>query len=171
AKPTDAEKAQGTQELKTKLTGFSYRGEALPATLKLSGNKPVVDYFQQFKGLDAGDKYDPKGFWDLPIPITVDVDVFPDDVVIYDAEGYPALRKFLQEHGIRHILLTGYCTDMCYAKTCAGFENLSKDFNVFLVGDATLATFPANDTPKFTTNRKSTHLHSSHTVISYAVFC
>jgi len=82
----------------------------------------------------------------------VDVDVYPDDVMVYDAEGYPALRKFLQEHGIRHVLLVGYCTDMCYAKTCAGFENLSKDFNVFLVGDATLATFPANDSPKHATN-------------------
>jgi nicotinamidase-related amidase len=138
--------------MKEKLANFSYRGEPLPPTVKLSSDKPVVDYFQQFKGLDATDKFDPKGFWDMPIPVTVDVDVFPDDVMIYDGDGYPALRKFLQEHGIRHVLLTGYCTDMCYAKTCAGFENLSKDFNVFLVGDATLATFPANDTPKFATN-------------------
>ena len=27
-----------------------------------------------------------------------------------------------------------------------------RDFNVFLVGDATLATFPANPTPRFATN-------------------
>ena len=33
-----------------------------------------------------------------------------------------------------------------------GYENLSRDFNVFLVGDATLATFPASPTPKFTTS-------------------
>jgi hypothetical protein len=151
-KPTDSERAEGAKELKAKLNGFSYRGQLLPETLKLSETKPVVDYFQQFKGLDAGDRYDPRGFWDLPIPVTLDVEVFPDDVMIYDAEGYPALRKFLHEQGIRHILLTGYCTDMCYAKTCAGFENLSKDFNVFLVGDATLATFPANNTPKYATN-------------------
>jgi hypothetical protein len=151
-KPTEAEKAEGAKELKAKLNGFAYRGQPLPETLKLSKSKPVVDYFRQFQGLDAGDRYDPKGFWDLPIPVTVDVDVFPDDVMIYDAEGYPALRKFLQEQGIRHVLLTGYCTDMCYAKTCAGFENLSKDFNVFLVGDATLATFPSNNTPKYATN-------------------
>ena len=37
-------------------------------------------------------------------------------------------------------------------KTTAGYQNLSKDFNVFLVGDATLATFPANDTPAHATN-------------------
>jgi len=152
SKPTEADIAEGKKEMHAKLNGFGYRGGSLPDTLKLSAEKPVIEYFQQFKGLDAGDRFDPKGFWDLPIPVTVDVDVFPDDVMIYDNEGYPALRTFLEQHSIRHILLTGYCTDMCYARTCAGFENLSKDFNVFLVGDATLATFPANDTPRFATN-------------------
>jgi len=151
-KPTDAERAEGAKELHAKLTGFNYRGQPLRETLNLSADKPVVDYFRQFGGTDASDRYDPKGFWDLPIPVTVDVDVFPDDVMIYDGDGYPALRKFLQDHGIRHVLLTGYCTDMCYAKTCAGFENLSHDFNVFLVGDATLPTYPANETPKYATN-------------------
>lgn len=53
---------------------------------------------------------------------------------------------------MRHILLTGYATDMCFCKTTAGYENLSKDFNVFLVGDATLATFPANKTARYATN-------------------
>jgi hypothetical protein len=152
SRPTEAERREGANEMKAKLANFSYRGGPLPDTLKLSGDKPVVDYFKQFQGLDATDKFDPKGFWDLPIPATADIDVNPDDVMIYDADGYPELKKFLQEHAIRHVLLTGYCTDMCYAKTCAGFENLSKDFNVFLVGDATLATFPANDTPRHATN-------------------
>jgi hypothetical protein len=41
---------------------------------------------------------------------------------------------------------------MCFCLTTAGYNNLSKDFNVFLVGDATLATFPANNTPKCATN-------------------
>ena len=50
------------------------------------------------------------------------------------------------------MLLTGYATDMCFCKTTAGYQNLSKDFNVFLVGDATLATFPANSSPRFATN-------------------
>lgn len=150
--PTEAERREGAKELRTKLTSFDYRGEAVPDSLKLSGDKPVVDYFKQFKGLYAGDKFDPKGFWDLPIPVTTDIDVDPADVVIYDGEGYPALKKFLQDNGIRHVLLTGYATDMCYARTCAGYENLSKDFNIFLVGDATLATFPAAATPRFTTS-------------------
>ena len=146
------ERKQGAQELAAKLRGFNYRGEPLPSTFKLSEDKPVVDYFKQFPGLDASAHYNNAGYWDLPIPVTRDVEVFPDDVVVYDAEGYDKLREFLRANGIRHVLLTGYATDMCYAKTCAGYDNLSKDFNVFLVGDATLATFPAHVTPKFATS-------------------
>lgn len=88
----------------------------------------------------------------MPIPVVKGIDVHPDDVLIYDAEGYDVLKKFLKDNGIRHVLLTGYCTDMCYKSTCAGYENLSRDFNVFLVGDATLATFPSNSTPAYATN-------------------
>jgi hypothetical protein len=151
--PTETERREGAKELSAKLTNFVYRGEPLQSSLKLSSDKPVVDYFKEFPGLDAhSGKYDPIGFWDLPIPVTSDIDLDPADVIIYDGEGYPVLKKFLQENGIRHVLLTGYATDMCYARTCAGYENLSKDFNVFLVGDTTLATFPAAATPKFTTS-------------------
>jgi nicotinamidase-related amidase len=58
----------------------------------------------------------------------------------------------LKQHGIRHVLLTGYHTDMCVCSTTAGYKNLREDFDVFLVGDATLATFPAHDTPRFATS-------------------
>ena len=151
--PTEEERKQGENALKEKLHSFSYRGQALPTSFKISTDKTVAKYFEEFPGLDAHTgKYDPPGFWDLPIPITSDIDVDPNDVLIYDPQGYPALKKFLQDNGIRHILLTGYSTDMCYEKTCAGFVNLSKDFNVFLVGDATLATFPASPTPRFATS-------------------
>jgi hypothetical protein len=163
-KPTEAERAEGMKELKAKLTHFSYKGGTLPPAFKLSRDKPVVDYFNQFKGLDSSDHYDPKGFWDLPIPLTVDLGAQPDDVMIYDGDGYPALKAFLQKNGIRHILLTGYCTDMCYAKTCAGFENLENDFNVFLIGDATLATFPSNPTPRFATNTHISYAALEHLV-------
>ncbi|MFN8708890.1 MAG: cysteine hydrolase family protein [Planctomyces sp.] len=112
----------------------------------------MIDYFRQFPGIDSSAKYNGEGFWQLPIPVTSDIDVDREDVVIYDAEGYEPLRNFLKESGIRHVLLTGYATDMCYCRTTAGYENLSRDFNVFLVGDATLATFPSNDTPRYTTN-------------------
>jgi hypothetical protein len=150
--PGAEERRQGAQELEAKLRSFKYQGQPLPKTLSLSEDKPLADYFKQFPGLDAGPRYNQAGFWDLPIPVTRDLDPQPDDVVIYDAEGYDKLREFLRSKKVRHVLLTGYATDMCYARTCAGYENLSRDFNVFLVGDATLATFPAHVTPKFATS-------------------
>lgn len=150
--PTADERRTGAKELKAKLDAFTYRGEPLPDRLTLSTTLPVRDYFRQFPGLDAGPRYNRAGFWDLPIPVTRDIDVEPSDVVVYDGAGYAPLRDFLRKYNVRHVLLTGYATDMCFARTAAGYENLSRDFNVFLVGDATLATFPANATPRFATN-------------------
>lgn len=150
--PSEAERTEGRHELAAALNGFRYRGEPLPAEFNLSDEHPVRDYFQQFPGLDAGARFNNAGFWDLPIPVTKDVTVFPEDVVYYDEEGYPPLRDFLKQRGVRHVLLTGYATDMCFCRTTAGYENLSKDFDVFLVGDATLATYPANETPRYATN-------------------
>ena len=151
-RPTEAERVEGLRQMSAKLKSFTYRGETLPNQLELSTDLTVIDYFKKFPGLDAGAKYNGEGFWQLPIPVTSDITADPEDVVIYDAEGYEPLRKFLKDSGIRHVLPTGYATDMCFCKTTAGYENLSRDFNVFLVGDATLATFPSNDTPKYTTN-------------------
>jgi hypothetical protein len=150
--PTATERAEARRELSARLKRFDYTGGPLPGELQLSTNLPVVDYFKQFRGLDSGPKFNPPGFWDLPIPVTSDIEVGHDDVVIHDAQGYPMLRDFLKKHGIRHVLLTGYATDMCYASTCAGYQNLRQDFNVFLVGDATLATFPSHPTPRFATS-------------------
>ena len=105
-------------------------------------------YYREVKSLIVDKQHPVTGL----LPASTAVTTHPDDVVIYDAEGYPPLRDFLKKNGVRHVLLTGYATDMCFCKTTAGYENLSKDFNVFLVGDATLATFPANNTPRFATN-------------------
>jgi hypothetical protein len=150
--PTAAERAAAGRELKETLNTFDYTGETLPVELTLSADKPVIDYFRQFPGLDASARFNHAGFWELPVPVTSDITVHPDDVLIFDVEGYKPLKEFLQRHGVRHVLLVGYATDMCFCKTTAGYENLSKDFNVFLVGDATLATFPANNTPRYATN-------------------
>lgn len=163
-KPSEVARQQGARELNEKLNSFSYQGEPLPAKLTVSADRPSLDYFRQFPGLDAGAKYNNAGFWDLPIPVTKDVTAHPDDVVIYDAEGYPPLRQFLKENGIRHVLLTGYATDMCFCKTTAGYENLSKDFDVFLVGDATLATFPSNSSPRFATNASISFAALNHLI-------
>lgn len=150
--PTAQQRAEGAKELEAKLRNFEYKGQPLPAELQLSEQTPVIDYFKQFPGLDAGAKFNNTGFWDQPIPVTSDINVDPKDIIIYDADGYGPMRDFLKTQGIRHVLLTGYATDMCFCKTTAGYENLSRDFNVFLVGDASLATFPANNTPRYATN-------------------
>jgi len=150
--PSAGERELGTKELRKVLADFDYTGEALPETLTLNSKTPVIDYFKQFPGLDAGPRFNREGFWKLPIPVSTSVTVDPKDIVIYDDEGYEPLRDFLKSNGVRHILLTGYATDMCYCRTTAGYENLSKDFNVFLVADASLATFPSNSSPRFAVN-------------------
>lgn len=170
-RPTEREREDGRKDLQTILNSFDYRGQPLPQKLEISRDLPVIDYFQQFPGLDAGAKYNCEGFWDLPTPIIQDVTVDPDDIVIYDADGYAALRDFLKQHGVRHILLTGYCTDMCFRDTTAGYRNLSQDFNTFLVGDATLATFPANATPRYATNAHISFASLSHLITQESWVC
>ncbi|HEV3006118.1 MAG TPA: isochorismatase family protein [Pirellulales bacterium] len=150
--PSDAQRKAGGQALTARLRSFDYHGEPLPNVLTLSQEHPVADYLRQFGGTDAGDRFNAEGFWNMPIPVNRNIQVAPDDVVIYDAEGYEPLRDYLRAQGIRHVLLAGYNTDMCFCATTAGYDHLSPDFNVFLVGDATLATFPANPSPKFATN-------------------
>lgn len=162
--PTPEEQEQGRKELHEKLNRFDYTGEALPAELTLNAVTPVIDYFKQFPGLDSGPRYDPPGFWELPIPVVKSIETRPDDVLIYDAEGYEVLKNFLKENGVRHVLLAGYAADMCYKATTAGYENLSKDFNVFLVGDATLATFPSNTSPAYATNAAISYAALQHLV-------
>ncbi len=150
--PTAATRAEGMKELREKLNDFQYFGGSLPKTIQLDSENPVKSYFNAFPGLDATDKYDPAGFWQLPVPVMATIDVALNDLVIYDGDGYPKLRDHLRQMGIRHVLLAGYNTDMCVCKTTAGYENLREDFNVFLVGDATIATFPAQDSPRHATN-------------------
>ncbi len=164
SKPTKEERREGQRALDQKLSNFEYHGNPLDMQLMVDGNKTVADYFRKFPGLDASVKFNGEGFWDLPIPVVNAIDVAPNDVVIYDAEGYPPLRDFLRRQGIRHVLLTGYATDMCYCKTTAGYENLDPDFNVFLVGDATVATFPANNTPRYATNASLSFASLKHLI-------
>jgi nicotinamidase-related amidase len=133
-------------------SNIRFTGADLPAEITLSANNTVKDYFKQFPGLDAGDSYNNAGFWKMPIPVCAAVEMAHDDIVIYDADGYGELRDFLKQNEVANVILVGYATDMCFCKTTAGYENLSQDFNVFLVGDATLATFPANETPAYATN-------------------
>jgi len=95
--PTEKERVKGVAELDQKLNSFKYEGQPLIPKLSLSGDKPVIDYFRQFPGIDSGAIYNNEGFWDLPIPVTSDLVVHPDDIVIYDAEGYGPLKQFLAD--------------------------------------------------------------------------
>ncbi|HLW65387.1 MAG TPA: hypothetical protein VKS79_08720 [Gemmataceae bacterium] len=146
--PTAAERAEGAKELTAKLNSFSYKAQPVPQTLSVAQDRPALDYFRQFPGLDATEKFNGAGFWELPIPVAKPLEVDPADVIFYDGEGYAAIRDFLKKQGIRHILLTGFHADMCVCSTAAGYKNLRQDFDVFLVGDVTQATFPACESPR-----------------------
>jgi hypothetical protein len=150
-RPTDENRRMGQRELRAKLESFSYHGEPIARGFRVSSETPTIGYLKEFPGLDSGPTFDPKGFWDLPVPVMRSIAVAPHDAVIYDGDGYAALREFLKKNGVRHVLLAGYNTDMCVCSTTAGYKNLQQDFDVFLVGDATIATFPAHATPRFAT--------------------
>ncbi|MCA9114396.1 MAG: isochorismatase family protein [Planctomycetaceae bacterium] len=150
--PSPADRETGAAQLRRTMDQFSFRGTPLPTVLNFRTDRPVAaEYFRQFPALDAGSSYNGTGFWELPIPVVRELGWQPEDTVIYDGDGYPALRDWLRAQGIRHVLLAGYSTDMCVCETTAGYDNLRNDFNVFLVGDATLATFPASRTPRHAT--------------------
>jgi len=151
--PSVADRLAGTQRLTEQLRNYPYRGQPVDTTLQLDSSRLVASYFEAFRGLDASEKFEGEGYWKLPIPVMKSIDVGLEDLVIYDAEGYAPLRDFLKAQGIRHVLLAGYHADMCVCRTTAGYENLSRDFNLFLVGDAVLATFPANTSPRHATNQ------------------
>jgi hypothetical protein len=80
--------------------------------------------------------------WPDKIPVNKNLERALDDVVFYDGLGYTAMRTFLMDQSVRNVLLIGYNTDMCVISTTAGYRNLTQDFNVFLVGDVTLAAWP-----------------------------
>ena len=66
--PTEEERREGAKELTAKLQAFATQASRCRRGWTLSADKPVIDYFQQFPGLDAGPSYNNAGFWDLPIP-------------------------------------------------------------------------------------------------------
>src|SRR3984893_11422427 len=103
SRPSERDRRQGAQGLAQELQAFSYRGEPRARQLRLSADTPAVDYFRQLPGLDAGPRFNSAGFWDLPIPVAKPIEVHPDDAVIYDADGYPSLKNFLKDQGIRHV--------------------------------------------------------------------
>lgn len=85
--------------------------------------------------------------WPSTIPVVAGLDPAPDDVVNYDDEGWEALAEDLRALGVEHVLLGGWATDMCVTSTTAGYANLATAFDVFLIGDATLAAWPLTAEP------------------------
>jgi hypothetical protein len=150
--PSVQDRAEGQRKLAAKLKAFAYTGEPLPQRVDLEAGHAAFDHIRKVPTLDSGSRYNGAGYWDLPIPLVADLQAEPADVVFYDGDGYPVIRDYLRRHGVRHVLLAGYCTDLCLISTAAGYKNLAPDFNVFIVGDATLATFPAAATPRHATN-------------------
>jgi hypothetical protein len=142
---------KGQQQLRALLDRWSFTGEPLVTELTLDPNAPVSSYFAQTPSTHVCARYDRDFCKHLPMPLSTGIQHRPEDLVFYDDEGYPKVRDFLKGRGIRHVLLTGYNTDICVIKTTCGYLNLAGDFNVFVVGDATLATFPASVTPRFAT--------------------
>ena len=149
--PEELDIETGERELAETLGQWSFTGEPLVSEFELDDRAPVRSYFALNPSTEASDRYNRAGFWQLPMPLSRGIDYAPQDRMFYDAEGYPKVRDYLKSRGIRHVLLTGYCTDMCVISTTCGYQNLEQDFNVFLVGDATLATYPGSTTPRFAT--------------------
>lgn len=85
--------------------------------------------------------------WPTRIPVVLGLDPAPDDVVAYDDEGWSTLRAELEAAGITHVLLAGWAADMCVISTSAGYADLAAAFDVFLVGDATMAAWPLTEAP------------------------
>jgi hypothetical protein len=150
-KPEQLDVERGERLLAELLKKHVFEGHLLKETLTLDEETPVRSYLEQTPSTDASDYYNGPGYWNLPMPISRALERGRNDLVFYDGEGYPKVRDYLKKMGVRHILLTGYCTDMCVISTTCGYNNLSQDFNLFLVGDATLATYPGSTTPKYAT--------------------
>lgn len=72
----------------------------------------------------------------------------PDGLIYHDEWGYPGLRSLLRDRGIRAVLLAGYAADACLVSTTGGYRNLRHDFNVFVVGDGTLALWSSPAGPE-----------------------
>jgi len=70
-----------------------------------------------------------------------------DDFVILMDEKGKSFDSIQLSKKIENILLGGYATDICVKESVAGYIDLVDDFNVFIVGDATMATFPARSRP------------------------
>ena len=68
-----------------------------------------------------------EGFWDLPLSVNSDAKMYDNDGVMYNAESHSPLREFLKKIGVRHILLTGCATVMCFCRTMTRYKKLFQE--------------------------------------------
>jgi hypothetical protein len=143
--PGKKDKYQGKSGIQRDL---DFTGQPVLDIVNLTKGKEVFTYFENFKGRDTSSRYHPEGFWDLPIPLARSLTTAPGDEIFYDGEGEHKFISDLRERGITNVLIAGYATDRCLRSSPCGYDNLRSQFNVFIVGDATLATFPALKSPR-----------------------
>ena len=106
-------------ELRRKLTSFHLSRRAAPATLQLLSRQAGGHYFQAIPGPDAGRATTTPAFGTCRSPSRA-TSTCTRTASWSKTPRLEPLKKFLLQHGVRHILLTGYATDMCFARTCAG---------------------------------------------------
>ncbi len=142
----------GMQEYKQLLSSLNLKGNSLKKELILDDSHILYSYFEQFHGLDSSPYYNGDSRTKTPKLLSSYLDYDQNhDIVIYDGDGYEKVKDYLKNKGITNILFLGYAIDICCKASVFNYEKLKKDFNVFIVGDATLATWPAQETPANTT--------------------
>ena len=84
--------------------------------------------------------------WPETIPVAATFQYAPCDVVAYDSLDYTELKNFLDGYGIYNVLLAGVVdpgslvqpSDTSLITSASAYISLKDDFNVFVVGDATM---------------------------------
>lgn len=113
---------------------------------RVVGQAEMEDYLSDLSGSEQPDR----------IPVNQNLQAAPGDVVAYDDLGYAQLKSYLQSYGIENVILAGYAANTTLSKSTCGYMNLKKDFKVFVVGDATMSTWPKTTNPPSGFTRIST---------------
>ena len=180
-KQSDLDVERGEKLLVEALRKHRFEGPPLKTKLTLDADTPLTSYFLKTTSYHSSDTYNSPGFKELPVPLAKDIARGQNDIIFYDDEGYTKVRNYLKSCGIRHILLMGFLQKrptlpthpmaddgaeriMGFIKTACNLEDLSKDFNVFLVGDAMRTTYPGSTTPKFATQAALAKVSGNHMI-------
>jgi hypothetical protein len=125
------------------ITKNKFKGNSIEKKLLLNKNFILTDYFKKFPSLNAGSRYN-GGFEKISFPVNQNLEVCEDDIVFYDGDGWNKSLKYLKMIGVKHILAIGFSMDVCLRRR---IDYLKKHFNIIIVSDASLATFPGPNNP------------------------